>query len=392
MKCLLVLLIALVLSSSSLADPVARVHKLYGQKNLAIKKSETGQWYRAHLEQDAEVGHRFKTDAETMANLQFFLGGYASLGKDCEVKLISEKDIGIISQGIKLEKGNFWAKFDKQKEAPIRIQTAGGVMGIKGTEFVVQVLEDGSTKLSLIEGEVAVTSAQGDTFSAQPGHEVIFGPNQPMLHRLYELTELRERIEQDLGPAFMELRNSMRELRTSLRESRVQVRAAQVEVRNSMVELRTLGLVGPLEARRAKEAEVLQSGAAREGLDQGLESLRNLDALLEKFEEKGSPPSTKPEEPSLAELPSAAVAVNATEHPAVRWEMKEAAPQYAVLFLHATDDDKVFWVGETSEKIYSHPKDAEPLPPGDYRFWVIPLDSEGQTLGDGLEGRFSVTG
>ena len=146
---------ALALATSLVAaEPVAQVEKMYGQENLFRQQTETAQWYRSFLEQNASIGNHFKTDKGSWANIRFFLGGKLSLGKDCEVEIVSEREGEVVREAIHLKKGTFWAKFDKQKTHPVKIRTAGGVMGIRGTEFVVQLLPDGSTKLSLLEGDV----------------------------------------------------------------------------------------------------------------------------------------------------------------------------------------------------------------------------------------------
>ena len=118
---------ALALSTSLLAaEPVAQVEKMYGQENLFRQKTEAAQWYRSFLEQNASIGNHFKTDPGSWANIRFFLGGKLSLGKDCEVEIVSEREGEVIREAIHLKKGTFWAKFDKQKAHPVKIRTAGG--------------------------------------------------------------------------------------------------------------------------------------------------------------------------------------------------------------------------------------------------------------------------
>ena len=383
MKCLLNLLLVLSLIANAVADPVLSVHKLYGEKNLSIKKSEKAPWYRAHLEQDADVGARFRTDAESRANLRFFLGGYASLGQNCQIQIVSERDVKIETQGLDSKKANFWAKFDKQKDAPVRIQTAGGVMGIKGTELVVQLLPNGDTKLSLIEGTVEVESVQGESYLAQADPtlnrqvEVTFGPNTSLLTRVLKIQEMQEELQRDLGPAFMELRNSMRDFRQALSDQQLHVRTAGLVRSGQMIT-----------ARLTRDESHIQDT----GVDttRAADLLRQLDDTLEKTEGKGTVESQPPKDPVLTDNTGLkGTVITTTQHPKVSWELEESE-QYAVLFLDPNDDEQVYWVDETTDTAYAHPKDAEPLPPGDYRFWIVPLDAEGKSKGDAFEGRFRV--
>lgn len=373
------------------AQPVAWVQKLYGEKNLAYKESENGKWYRAFLDQNAPVGTHFKTDPNTSASIMFFLGGKAVLDKGSEIKIISERNIDTISQGLELKQGTFWAKFDKQKEAPVKIKTAGGVMGIRGTEFVVQVAQDGSTKLSLLEGDVLVQAKNGESFEAQPGNEVTFGPSEPLLHRLYKLEELNQRLESDLGPGFKELRDSLREFRQSWRESRVAVRTGLLEARQGLQEARLAALTGDDRTRRRLE----RRGTAREGLDAAQASLDKLDSLLGSFETAENSAGSEDvynqgsvaQDDTLPPQPEEPIVLD--EHPTVSWSLDEGE-KYSVLFLDPKDDKIIHWVDETKEQTYTHPPDAKPLAPGEYRFRVIPLDNSGKVAGEAVEGRFRV--
>ena len=317
------------------------------------------------------------------------------MDKGCEIKIISERDVDVISQGVELKKGTFWAKFDKQKEAPVRIKTAGGVMGIRGTEFVVQVQEDGSTKLSLLEGDVLVRAKNGESFEAKPGHEVTFGADTPLLAKLYELEELNSRLRAELGPAFVEMRDALREFRESWRENKVAVRTGVLQAQTGLLMARQAALVGDDATRRQFE----RGGEAREGLDTARDSLKDLDKLLEGLDAKGDPSDSQPRNgpnPEVVAGGPGGIVEQTTplavgEHPTVAWNLKEGE-QYAVLFLDPVDDEAIYWVGETTASTYTHPDDAKPLEPGEYRYRVIPLDREGEVVGKALEGRFRVSG
>lgn len=402
MKILKSLIIVGLLTGLCLSEPVARVDKLYLEGNLFHKEDSNAEWYRSHLEQDAEIGYHFRTKPDSMASIRFFLGGKASLGKGCEIEIYSETEGKVVSQGIHLKKGTFWAKFDKQKEAPIKIKTAGGVMGIRGTEFVVQVRDDGSTKLSLIEGSVEVDPDEGGDYAATPGDEVVYSPDEEIKYQSYSQEELDQRLRTDLGEAYYELRNALSEVRQSLRESQIVLRQARIQVKTSLVSARMASIEGR-DALRNAEAE---AGLSPDAFNDAKATLDRLDQLL-KHEEGNGPPEAGPttddiladaqallksqsdeleDDPTVASIPpdepeisSSGIPKNipvAKSHPTVEWESLDA-DKYAVLFLDPKDEKIVHWVAETEQLSYTHPDDAEPLRSGVYRMRVIPLEESG---------------
>jgi len=378
-----VCLLVTILTISAISEPVVRVDKIYGEENLYIQRSGAGEFFRAFLEQNGEIGDHFRTDTDSMASLRFFLGGLANLGKGCELAVISEKQGEVVSEGVEVTKGAIWAKFGKHEDKPVKIKTAGGVMGIRGTEFVVQVDNEGNTKFTLLEGNVSITPVQGDPIeveaSEERGPEITFGPNTPLLTKLYGLAELRERLREDLGPAFEELQVSLENLRRELREADLQVRLAETrELTGNIDDRLYLGLG---KARRGAQTaeDALNADSTREGLEKARDITSRIDEILagagQSTETESAPPSPKP-------------MVN-TPHPEISWESL-GADRYAVLILHPSNDDLVYWLDETEDTSYRHPEDAKPLTSGLYRFRIIPVNSDGRPAGDAYDAPFVV--
>ena len=305
-----------------------------------------------------------------MASLRFFLGGKVGLGKDCEIEIISERDVE--SRSIHLKKGKFWAKFDKQK-APIRIHTAGGVMGIRGTEFLLEVEENGDTQLSLVEGSVEIVPKVGETLLAEPGMKVSFGPEQALIYQIFEdVDKLLQEVREEVGPAFFQLRESLALTRQTLRDTDVEVRTALIDAQTGMLEAR-LGLKSADDAIKQSELE---------GLNLNLDGL---DQLLSGLEGGNSQAGQKTPPPQAKNLPILSA------FPSLRWQDLQS-PKYAVLFLSEDDDSIVHWVDESPVNSYSYPPDAQPLVPGRYRVRILPLGAENEVRSEGLEFHFKVVG
>ena len=249
MKTKILVFLFLFLSGWVLADPVGRVESLQGDRKLFRKETDSAKKFLSHIEQDAAVKNRFITDPNSMASIRFFLGGNVGMGKNCEVEIVNEREARVIRQGA------YWVKFDpnrlKDETKTVRIQTAGGVMGIRGTEFVIRVQGEGAeqtTELSVIEGIVDVTDVNGEKFEAaatdENGVRVSFGGGQGLTYNLYKIEALMGTLKKDLGPEFEALRSSAREFRKAYRDANLQVRMADLERQRAFASARAAHLAG----------------------------------------------------------------------------------------------------------------------------------------------------
>jgi hypothetical protein len=132
-------------------------------------------WYQAYMGMSTFLKERLRTDGQTQAVIQFYVGGRAGIGRNSSVEIATLKTVEDVQSGgaLKIDSGIFWAKFDKQ-EKQFQIQTAGGVIGIEGTELLIGV--DGkTTEVMLFEGQVTVTDNDGREQKMLPGDYASFG-------------------------------------------------------------------------------------------------------------------------------------------------------------------------------------------------------------------------
>ena len=364
-------LVLILLSGAVAAKPVGRVESLQGDKKLFRQEKASAPFYRSHIEQDAEIGHHFRTDAGSMASIRFFLGGNVGLGKDCEIEVVNERDAKILSQG------NYWMKFDQQDpNNPIRIQTAGGVMGIRGTELVVKVDEDGTTELSLLEGKVSVDAANGETLIAEPGMRVTFGGGRELRYTLYKVEKLFEKVEEDFGPEFLQLRQSLLETRQAIRDANLRTRTADLDRLSTNLDLR----MQEREGRRPSRA-----GGDSGSFDSANDKMSRLDALFERLDSKETADSSDNQNSTIGvedetgetPAPPGPDRIRCDIHPSMQWP-GTPEEKFAVLFLDPENDSNILWIAETTGSSYIHPEDAEPLAPGPYTFRVVPIDDQGE--------------
>lgn len=177
-----VLLVSGLLLQPVLAGPpkpeevVGKVTSVEGSK-LEVQRAGAGKWLKTKVDEPSLVKDHFKTDSKTSAAIDLFVGARVGVKKSSEIVLLGEGDAAVVENGavrkIQVKSGGVWAKFDKQDKA-VTIQTRGGVMGIKGTEFTVDTTEDGRTDVVLLEGSVDYKEdkADGKTFDMVPGQKL----------------------------------------------------------------------------------------------------------------------------------------------------------------------------------------------------------------------------
>ena len=145
---------------------VAKVIDIDGPQ-LKTNRLKEAKWYQAYQTMPTFYKERLEADSKTTATIEFLVGGKAVIAPGTEVEVLNK-------EVLKVKSGTVWAQFDKQKLAGenkrFQIQTAGGVMGIEGTEFIVKANPDGTTELIVVEGAVSVNDNM-----VTPGNQATFG-------------------------------------------------------------------------------------------------------------------------------------------------------------------------------------------------------------------------
>lgn len=158
---------------------------------LYTNKFKTKSWYQAYAGMGTYVSERLRTDKDTQAILEFIVGGRAGIGRNSHVQIISPDEIERAGSTMRIDAGTFWAKLERQ-EKQFEIRTAGGVIGIEGTELLVGVdPKTGVTEVLLFEGQVSVTDEKGNKKTLFPGDYAEFGGAKGMCVLSYPSASLR---------------------------------------------------------------------------------------------------------------------------------------------------------------------------------------------------------
>jgi hypothetical protein len=149
-------------------DVVARVFDVKGD-SLQVQREGQSKWEKGKKDTAGFIKDHFRTDKATTAALELLIGARVGIKPNSEIVLLSEDAAGQVDgknvRKIKLNSGGVYAKFHKQ-DKPLTIQTRGGVMGIKGTEFSVET-DENQTSITLLEGDVDYTPASSEETSTE---------------------------------------------------------------------------------------------------------------------------------------------------------------------------------------------------------------------------------
>jgi hypothetical protein len=349
--CLSIGLFALLSGSGWTQEPVLRVTDIKalqaGDPVLEHRQPDDKLWYHAFVGTTGAVRDHFKTDARTVASLEFFIGGRVGLNKDTEIEVVTERSVSDSQakpQKIILHSGALWAKSGKLKQT-LEIQTNGGVMGIKGTEFVLET-SDGKTNLAVLEGAVEVSdehrkpvgvAGPGDTYSLEQGG------GWRTRHRDPE--ELRRELEESsIGQALAIIMEEIQLLKRDLQSARERLEQLQNALAGGAP---TYHLAAPF-------GKAIQTGVAKGGLT-GLSPAGVAEPL-----------------------------------PVFRWNAHPGADGYIVFVAADPKFERLIYSVRTRDSQAVYPSTSRPLAKGTYHWRVLPVDGLDQPLHGATQAVFQV--
>lgn len=204
-------LLVLALALPALAEePVLRVQSIQavdpkGQTQLLQKRPEDAKSYPVTINATGYVLDHFATSSNTMAALEFLIGGRVGINQSTDVEVLNERSLGDGQVPVKrmvLKNGSMWVKADaKTLKQPLEIQTNGGVMGIRGTEFTIHEEEDGTVEVNCFEsnseqGGVEIRDLNGQLVgTARPGDQVrVHRSRRAIFRRFQNISQYRQEI------------------------------------------------------------------------------------------------------------------------------------------------------------------------------------------------------
>lgn len=361
------MLVAGLFISPALADnAVARVTKISEKGRLDYVRD--GRKFQAYIDMKDLVNDVLITDANTFGAIEFFTGGQIGINKNSQVEITSANQVNTIN----VKSGGIWSKMATQKQ-PLQIRTSSGVMGIKGTEFVVTETPEG-TELSVLEGQVEVTPADGGTpTQVMPGTQVLLKLKSVEVVTQGEPEALRKSLyDSDEWRSFNEA------LYWSSYITRYVPYSGSALSTGGYYASRTVELIDNPAQTLANEAINQVSSRTGFGLP-GVSIGRG----------KKTPDYPHELSPDSQASPGSTQSADSLTF---SWKGIKKADKYAVLISRDAEANDLVWTGQTKDPQIAYPKEAAPLSGGTYYWRVIGLDKKGEPVGKASQTTFEVAG
>ena len=374
-------------------EPVARVQSIKpadktGQAVLTQKRPSDAKGFRVSVNSTGYLKDHFITDKNTLAALEFLIGGRVGINKDTDIEIVSDRSVAdgkVSPQRVILKNGSLWVKADaKQLKQPLEIQTNGGVMAIKGTEFTVDQQPDGSTRVCCFEsnseqGGVEVRDTTGKVVGvAKPGDEYrVSLKNAPVVRHNEDVEKFRESILND---------DVYRGMSTASYFINAFGGSTYIPYVGNAFYAATI--VDNLVTDPAKAVEDYARNYAQSQINSHIPGPFGV-----------SIPSSGPKEPPKPDFPSELSpndAGNSTKpktappFPAFSWVGVEDADGYVVMISRDDNCNDVLFTGRVKGTTINYPPDMRPLDPGQYFWRVVPVNEEDEPVKRASQTTFSV--
>ncbi|MCA9776341.1 MAG: FecR domain-containing protein [Candidatus Eremiobacteraeota bacterium] len=335
-------LLALFLVLSSLGAVTAQEKVLAGKvididgPRLYTDRLSPSSWYQAYMGMSTFLKEKLRTDQQTQAVIEFSLGGRAGIGRNSSIQIVTLESVEKLKSGsaLRIDSGTFWAKFDKQEEE-IQIKTAGGVIGIEGTELLIGV-DEKSTEVMLFEGKITVTDNNGRQQTMLPGDYASLGGGGGMCVLSYPAPSLRTLVVERF-PKF----------------------SSFIATQNvtAIPKPASPTLIRGFNTKRADLLTVRDNSRQMTGSS-----------------------------------PSGLQASAASGPPTFSWSGVSGADSYALYVTGDQGMDDILFSGRVNSSSFTVPQGAPGLDGGQYFWAVIPLDSKGNPIGQPAQSTFQTPG
>jgi hypothetical protein len=130
--------------------------------NVFVMKAGTDSWIEAEVGMSLEAGDTIKTDDNSRAEITFFDGSTIELQAGTQIEIVSldiSADTGSTTITLEQTIGTTLSRVTKLLDPASRyeIETPTGVAAVRGSGMLVQVIADGITWVTNLEGEIWVT-------------------------------------------------------------------------------------------------------------------------------------------------------------------------------------------------------------------------------------------
>ena len=168
--------------TSTISNQTGIITEITGTVTVLVAGSTN--WAEASVGMQLGAGDRIKTEADSSALITFFEGSIMELQQNTEISIaelssISETKTSVISLEQKI--GKTRSRVTKLLDTGSRyeITTASGSAVVRGTEYVTEVFDDGTTIVKVYDGSVRA-EREGQYETVHEGYQITFVPGEPL--------------------------------------------------------------------------------------------------------------------------------------------------------------------------------------------------------------------
>ncbi len=133
------------------------------------------------LEDDIYMNEVVETGEESALVVKFSDGSKLTLGENAKIvidKYVYDPLSSAGEQAVTLSKGAFRFVSGALPKANVKIATPTVTIGIRGTELIFDVADDGETEMSTISGEADATDGSGETLTVGVDESIVVDRNR----------------------------------------------------------------------------------------------------------------------------------------------------------------------------------------------------------------------
>jgi hypothetical protein len=133
------------------------------------------------LEDDVYMNEVVETGEESALVVKFSDGSKLTLGENAKIVIdtyVFDPATFTGEQAVTLSKGAFRFLSGSLPKTSVKISTPAVTIGIRGTELVIDVADDGETEMSTLSGEADATDGSGETLTVAVDESVVIDRNR----------------------------------------------------------------------------------------------------------------------------------------------------------------------------------------------------------------------
>jgi hypothetical protein len=159
---------------------------------------------RAEIEFEdcVHMNELIETDDESAVVVHFADGSKLTIGENAKVvidRYVYDPDGSNSEQVVTLTKGAFRFLSGSIPKEKVKLQTPTVTIGIRGTELIFDVADDGETEMSTVAGEADCTDGAGDTLTVGAEQSVLIGADRRFRGRVRRFRHRSRSVAVDEG-------------------------------------------------------------------------------------------------------------------------------------------------------------------------------------------------